>query len=105
MRPVARGGTVGVYSGTYIVANGIQAFYERKGESAQFPKFVGSSVANVSLSVMKDKAFARMFGTGEAKPLPFRSYGAVPEHTNPRDTRSAHGTRHMTSVADTQVNL
>lgn len=65
----------GVYSGTYIVANGIQAFYERKGESAQFPKFVGSSVANVSLSVMKDKAFARMFGTGEAKPLPFRSYG------------------------------
>lgn len=54
----------------------VQAYYERLGESPQAPKFFASSAANVSLSVMKDKAFARMFGTGEVKALPFRSYGA-----------------------------
>ena len=62
-----------VYSGTYTVANCIEALCERGQRDAQLPKFVGSSLANVSLSVLKDKAFARMFGQGEARPMPAKS--------------------------------
>ena len=65
----------GVYSGTYIVANSIEAICERSDQSSFYPKFVGSSVANVTLSVLKDKAFARMFGTGEVKPMSVKSMG------------------------------
>lgn len=65
----------GVYSGTYIVANSIEALCERTNRSSFYPKFVGSSVANVTLSVLKDRAFARMFGTGEVKPMKMKSMG------------------------------
>jgi hypothetical protein len=65
----------GVYSGTYIVANSIEAICERSKRSSFYPKFFGSSVANVTFSVMKDKAFARMFGKGDPKPFPRISYG------------------------------
>lgn len=60
----------GVYSGTYIVANSVEAICERNQRSSFYPKFVASSMANVSLSVLKDKAFARMFGVGDPKPFP-----------------------------------
>ena len=65
----------GVYSGTYIVANSIEALCERSERSSFYPKFVGSSAANVTLSVLKDKAFAKMFGTGEVKPMTMKSMG------------------------------
>ncbi|CAM9178351.1 unnamed protein product [Ectocarpus fasciculatus] len=65
----------GVYSGTYIVANSTEAICEYNNKSPFYPKFLTSSCANVTLSVLKDKAFARMFGVGAAKPLPARSYG------------------------------
>jgi hypothetical protein len=64
----------GVYSGTYAVANSTEAYCERNKQSSFYPKFVTSSVTNVTLSVLKDKAFARMFGTGSPRPLPVRSY-------------------------------
>jgi hypothetical protein len=64
----------GVYSGTYIVANCTEAICEYNETSPFYPKFITSSCANVTLSVLKDKAFARMFGVGEARPLPLRSY-------------------------------
>lgn len=65
----------GVYSGTYIVANSVEALCERNSKSSFYPKFIGSSIANVSLSVLKDKAFARMFGVGDPKPFPMTSLG------------------------------
>lgn len=65
----------GVYSGTYIVANNIEAICERNNRSSFYPKFVGSSVANVTLSVLKDKAFARMFGQGDPRPMSITSMG------------------------------
>lgn len=65
----------GVYSGTYIVANSIEAICERKQTSSFYPKFFGSSFANVTLSVLKDKAFARMFGKGDPRPMPTMSLG------------------------------
>ena len=52
-----------------------QAICERKKTSSFYPKFVGSSITNVSLSVLKDKAFAAMFGTGVARPMSFTSMG------------------------------
>jgi len=65
----------GVYSGTYVVANSVEAICERNTQSSFYPKFFASSFANVSLSVMKDKAFARMFGVGDPKPFPATSLG------------------------------
>ncbi|KAJ3218360.1 hypothetical protein HDU67_005909 [Dinochytrium kinnereticum] len=94
----------GVYSGTLrmlikamnykdIVANSIEAVCNSLNVSYFYPKFVGASAANVSLSVLKDLYFTRAFGktttaspnptataTTAAKPpatprpVPFRSY-------------------------------
>jgi hypothetical protein len=65
----------GVYSGTYIAANSTQAFCDRKHIPWQLPKFCASSGANVGLSVLKDKAYARMFGVpGNTRPFPPISY-------------------------------
>lgn len=63
----------GVYSGTYIVANNIEAVYERNHESSFYPKFFGSSAANITLSILKDRAFAQMFGTGAPRAMPTSS--------------------------------
>lgn len=63
----------GVYSGTYIVANNIEAICERSNQSSFYPKFVGSSAANITLSILKDRAFARMFGKGDPRPMPTSS--------------------------------
>ena len=65
----------GVYSGTYIAANTISATCERSNQSEVVPKFVGSSIANVSLSIAKDAAFVRLFGTGTPRPVPVVSMG------------------------------
>lgn len=65
----------GVYGGTYTAANNIEALCLRNNNSPLYPKFFGSAAANVSLSVMKDKAYARLFGVGEPKPFPKLSYG------------------------------
>ena len=52
-----------VYAGTYIVGNCIEGVYKDYWRREHFyPKFVGSSVANVSLSVWKDRLFTKMFG-------------------------------------------
>ena len=64
----------GVYSGTYIVANTIQGVCDRNQTPWQVPKFIGSSTANVTLSVLKDLYFTRAFGTGSARSVPLVSY-------------------------------
>lgn len=65
----------GVYSGTYIVANSIEAICEFTEVPWFYPKFIGTSIANVSLSVIKDKILTRMFAVIPPKPLPLLSYG------------------------------
>lgn len=64
----------GVYGGTYIVANSTETLCNRNAVPWYYPKFIASSTANVSLSVVKDKAFARLFGSGPPRPLPVPSY-------------------------------
>ena len=62
-----------VYGGTYTVANWATVACERSGRSPDAPKFVVSSAANVSLSLAKDRAFARMYGVVAPKPVPLPS--------------------------------
>jgi len=52
---------VGVYGGTYLVANYTQLWCETKGRDWQYPKFVATSATNIGLSTLKDRAFAQMF--------------------------------------------
>ncbi|TPX58248.1 hypothetical protein PhCBS80983_g03274 [Powellomyces hirtus] len=63
-----------VYAGTYWTANTIQSVCDYEGWDWFYPKFVGTTVANVGLCVAKDVCFTRWFGTGTPKPVPLRSY-------------------------------
>ena len=65
----------GVFSGTYAVANNVEALCGRNQIDPLYPKFVCSATTNVTLSVAKDYAFARMFGKGPIKPMPSSSLG------------------------------
>jgi hypothetical protein len=64
----------GVYASTYIVANNVESYCKAAGMSPEWPKFVCVSATNVCASVLKDKAFTRMFGTTAPKSLPLLSY-------------------------------
>eukprot|EP00475_Leptophrys_vorax_P044066 TRINITY_DN8692_c0_g1_i1.p1 TRINITY_DN8692_c0_g1~~TRINITY_DN8692_c0_g1_i1.p1 ORF type:complete len:283 (+),score=42.75 TRINITY_DN8692_c0_g1_i1:39-851(+) len=63
-----------VYSGTYIVGNTIEMLCYYRDTPSFYPKFVGSSAANITLSVLKDRVLTRMYGVGSARPLPAASY-------------------------------
>jgi hypothetical protein len=62
-----------VFSGTYATANVVERYFQLKGTSPVLPKFLASSVVNISLSVSKDKAYARMFGKGSPRSTPLSS--------------------------------
>jgi len=63
-----------VYSGTYIIANTTQTLCDHTHTPWEFPKFITSSFANVSLSLAKDGYYTRTFGKGIIKPVPLQSY-------------------------------
>ena len=63
-----------VYAGTYIVANTTETLCTRNDIDWYYPKFFASSAANIGLSLIKDKAFMKMFGVVEPKPIPMSSY-------------------------------
>lgn len=51
-----------VYGSTYIAANNCETLYVRYTQnSAEIPKFVVTSGANIGMSMLKDRAFASMF--------------------------------------------
>lgn len=64
-----------VYGGTYTIANCVSLACERSGIDVDIPKFISTSAANVSLSVIKDRAFSRMYGVVAPKPVPIPSLG------------------------------
>ncbi|TPX72759.1 hypothetical protein SpCBS45565_g00154 [Spizellomyces sp. 'palustris'] len=64
----------GVYAGTYLTANTIQSVCDYEGWDWFYPKFVGTSIANVGLCVAKDVCFTRWFGSGKARPVPWSSF-------------------------------
>ncbi|KAK6333907.1 hypothetical protein TWF730_004088 [Orbilia blumenaviensis] len=70
-----------VYAGTYLVANTTDTFlsYKKGNEditkvTAGTAKFAGTSSTNILLTLVKDRTFARMFGTGASKPIPLPTY-------------------------------
>ncbi|ORX92688.1 hypothetical protein K493DRAFT_303159 [Basidiobolus meristosporus CBS 931.73] len=65
-----------VYSGTYAIANWTETICNHYDQPWQFPKFVTSSIANIGLSLLRDKLLAQWFGSSaKARPLPPLSYG------------------------------
>jgi hypothetical protein len=64
----------GVYSGTYIVANCAETISKNFGIDYALPKFITSSIANISLSLAKDGYYTKKFGTVSKGPVPKISY-------------------------------
>jgi len=70
----------GVYGATYATANCIEVACQRSSTSATTSgaaKFVGVTGVNMSASIAKDAAFAKMFGapSGAAAAVPLAAYG------------------------------
>ncbi|CAI2176741.1 8891_t:CDS:2 [Funneliformis geosporum] len=65
----------GVYFATYATANSIDTICERLKTDNQTPKFLGTTIANMTTCIYKDRAFTQMFGTVVPKGLPLASYG------------------------------
>jgi hypothetical protein len=89
----------GVYSGTYIVANSIQVLCDHENIPWFYPKFVGTSVANVTFSVLKDMYLTKSFGTGPAKKVPLRSFGLY----TIRDSMTIFASFNLPSIVSQQL--
>lgn len=71
-----------VYGGTYLSANTLDTFKSTttKGKKASATtsgpsKFAATSIANLSLSMVKDSQFTKMFGTATSpRPVPLATY-------------------------------
>ncbi|KAF2159344.1 hypothetical protein M409DRAFT_71119 [Zasmidium cellare ATCC 36951] len=69
-----------VYGGTYLSANFLDTFKstansEPASKTTSGPaKFVATSAANLSLTMVKDSQFTKMFGTVSARPVPPTTY-------------------------------
>ena len=64
-----------VYGSTYAVSNSIERVLldggTPKSEVATSPiKFLGTSGTNIGMSVLKDRAFTKMFGVTSPRPIP-----------------------------------
>lgn len=69
----------GVYFATYATANLLdtvqtRALPEWSKQTNGFGKFAATTVVNLSACVYKDVRYAKMFGTGQPRPLPKVSY-------------------------------
>lgn len=65
-----------VYSGTYVTKNCTERFVERQkrpNNQVQGAVFITSAGANMSLSLLKDRAFSRYYGVTAARPVPLIS--------------------------------
>jgi len=62
-----------VYGSTYVVSNVVERMLieaKAKNVSSHPTKFVATSGTNISMSVLKDRAFTRMFGVNSPRPIP-----------------------------------
>jgi hypothetical protein len=64
-----------LYGGTYAAANLFSSYEESRSTSMPLGKTSAIFVANSSLALWKDRAFARLFG-GAPKPVPAPAYAA-----------------------------
>ncbi|TPX36834.1 hypothetical protein SeMB42_g07021 [Synchytrium endobioticum] len=63
-----------VYFGTYGVANSVSTISQKYDTKPGAPQLVGTTAANMGLSIWKDQALTKMFGTSKPRPLPVSSY-------------------------------
>jgi hypothetical protein len=65
----------GLYSSTYISANIIDSICDYKDIDNKLPKIIGTSSVNVTLCVLKDREFAKMFNNLPKHSFPLTSLG------------------------------
>jgi hypothetical protein len=63
-----------IYASTYITANSVDAFCKNYGIAHEMPKLWITFVVNMAASILKDRAFVRMFGSIKPAPIPISSY-------------------------------
>jgi hypothetical protein len=63
-----------VYGSTYFAANMCDTWASQTGGNPAGPKFVATTGVNMTTCILKDQAFARMYGGGAPKPTPMGSY-------------------------------
>jgi len=65
-----------IYGGTYVAANTVETICSLRNEDPSGPKWVATSTVNTSTCIMKDRAFAQLFGTAVASNVPMGAYAA-----------------------------
>mmetsp|Transcript_21764 Transcript_21764/g.60490 ORF Transcript_21764/g.60490 Transcript_21764/m.60490 type:complete len:277 (+) Transcript_21764:224-1054(+) len=65
----------GVYSATYVAANITDSMCEAAEMDATVPKFLSATAVNMGAGMAKDRALARMFGSGLPRPMAWSSFG------------------------------
>jgi len=63
-----------IYALTYTTANSVDAFCKNYGYAHEMPKLWLTFVVNMGASILKDRAFVRMFGSAQPAPIPVSSY-------------------------------
>jgi hypothetical protein len=62
-----------VYAATYVASNCMDRYSRTKGLDTASTVLVATSATNIGMSVLKDRAFSRMYGTTAPRPIPFTS--------------------------------
>jgi hypothetical protein len=63
-----------IYFGTFSSLNFIDSFCKKNKINSDLPKFIGISFTSTILTMIKDRAFVKLFGLIEPKKVPLRSY-------------------------------
>jgi len=63
-----------IYFGTYSSSNLIDSTCKRYNVSDVFPKLIGISFVNSGLTIIKDRAFVKLYGTVAPKKVPLNSF-------------------------------
>ncbi|CAM9969054.1 unnamed protein product, partial [Ascophyllum nodosum] len=64
----------GVYAVTYVTANMIMTTCQRSQVDDTWPKFIGTTIVNITTVVAKDLEFTRMFSLAKPRPIPIPTY-------------------------------
>jgi len=64
-----------VYAGTYVSVNMCKSYCENTNTNPAGPVWGTSFLVNTTTCIAKDRAFAKLFGSGGAKAVPLGSYG------------------------------
>jgi len=65
-----------VYGSTYATANAVQTICDRRNQDVGVPKLVSTFLVNTSTCIGKDRAFAKIYGSGASAITPMGAYGS-----------------------------